>query len=91
MPTTWSKTTDITTSYSGVVDKNTSYTKDTDIDTIWPSFGGLIHLATEGNRDLITTENEVTVCYIVVSKGPDGIIYTKVTDISTPYTKVNDI
>lgn len=89
MPTVYTKVTDVSTSYSKTTDQSTSYTKEADKTTQWPSFGGLIHLATEGLRELLMTEDDTD--YIVVSKGSDGISYTKVTDISTIYTKVTDI
>jgi len=89
--TAWNKTIDITTSYTDVADQVTSYTGVGDQDSQWSSFGGLIHLVTEGKRELLTTEATTNICYIVVSKGPDGIVYAKVTDQSTPWTKINDI
>lgn len=70
-------------------DGDTPYTKTTDKDTPWGLFGGLIRLCTEGNRENIMSEGEVD--YIVVSHGEDVEIWTDTSDVSSSWTKINDI
>lgn len=89
MPTTYTKITDTTTAYTEVADISTSHTKISDQYTQNKPFGGLLKLATEGKREPIMSEDREI--FIVVSKGNDGITYTKKTDISTIYTKISDI
>lgn len=89
MPTTYTKIADTTTAYSEIADVSTSHTKISDQYTQNRPFGGLLKLATEGKREPIMNENRST--YIVVSKGSDGITYTKKTDVNTTYTKISDI
>jgi len=84
----WTKVADETTVYTDVSDIATSYTEVDDTDTQWGAFGGLIHLATEGLRELMMTEGETD--YIVVSKGSDGISWSDIADASTGWTKVID-
>ena len=69
-------------------DNTTQYDKVADASSVWASFGGLIHLATEGLRKLIMTEDSTD--YIVVSKGAESGTWTDVSDASTSYTKVID-
>ncbi len=89
MGTTYTKVADITTGYTEVNDVSSSYTKTGDQYTQNKPFGGLLKLATEGKREPIMNENRST--FIVVSKGSGGIDYTKTVDITTTYTKINDI
>ena len=89
MSTTYTKVNDVTTGYTEVSDVSSTYTKTPDQYTQNKPFGGLLKLATEGKREPIMNENRDT--YIVVSKGSDGIDYTKQADITTAYTKINDI
>lgn len=86
--TSWTKETDSTTSYTGVTDSSTSYTNVSDGSDIWAAFGGLIHLVTEGLRELLMTEGDTD--YIVVSKGVESGTWTDEADASTSYTKVSD-
>jgi hypothetical protein len=89
MGTTYTKINDISTGYTEVSDISSTYTKSADQYTQNKPFGGLLKLATEGKREPIMNEDRST--FIVVSKGSDGIDYTKQVDITTAYTKINDI
>ena len=60
-----------------------------DSDTNWGFFGGLIRLVTEGYREELMTEGNTD--YLVYSHGEDKEIWTDTADISTTYTKLNDI
>ena len=89
MATTYTKVANTTTSYTEVAEVSSSYTKTSDQYTQSKPFGGLLKLATEGKREPIMNESRTT--FIVVSKGSDGIAYTKNADVTTAYTKINDI
>lgn len=87
--TAYTKQSDVTTVYGEVADVSPSYTKQGDQYTQLSPIGGLLHLATEGSRIPLVSEDRSI--YIVVSKGSEGINYTKGADVSTAYTKVLDV
>lgn len=89
MSTVYTKIADVVTGYEETSDVSSSYTKSSDQYTQNKPFGGLLKLATEGKREPIMNENREV--FIVVSKGSDGIDYTKKTDVTTAYTKINDV
>lgn len=60
-----------------------------DKDTNWGFFGGLIRICTEGLREDLMVEARAD--YIIYSHGEDKEIWTDIADISTIYTKINDI
>ena len=60
-----------------------------DKDTGWGFFGGLIRLVTEGLREELMSEGNLD--YLVYSHGEDVEIWTDTADITTVYTKINDL
>ena len=87
--TGYTKQNDVVTVYGGVADVVTGYSKQGDQYTQFSPMGGLLFLATEGSRIPLVSEDRSI--YIVVSKGSQGVSYTKCADVSTAYTKVLDI
>ena len=65
------------------------FTDVSDKDTSWGFWGGLIRLVTEGYREELMTEGNTD--YLVYSHGEDKEIWTDTADISTTYTKINDV
>lgn len=89
MSTPWTEVADVSTSWTETVDNSTTYTKVTDVDTQWGLYGGLIRLCTEGYREDMMTEARTN--YIVISHGEDVEIWTDTADVSSTWTKINDI
>jgi hypothetical protein len=87
--TAWTEINNIATNWTDIGDKTTTYAEVDDVDTQWGLSGGLIRLCTEGFREDMMTEARGD--YIVVSHGEDVEIWTDTADISSAWTKINDI
>ena len=89
MATPWTEVADTSTSWTDTADNTTTYTEVADEDTQWGLFGGLIRICTEGDRDDLMTEARID--YIVYSHGEDVEIWTDTANVSSAWTKINDI
>ena len=87
--TSWTEVTDKSTTWTETGEVSTSYTKVPDDVIQWKSFGGLVRLCTEGLREDLMTEDRED--YIVVSHGEDVEIWTDTANVSSAWTKINDI
>lgn len=87
--TNWTETSNVTTGWTEPSDIATSYSDIVGKDTNWGFFGGLIKLCTEGSREDLMSEGRLE--YLVYSHGEDVEIWTETEDITTSYTKINDI
>jgi hypothetical protein len=84
----WEKEDDIDTLYMDEDGEVVSYTKDNDTYSRFSSYGGLLYLATEGERKRLMTEGPTD--YIVVSKGSEDMVYDKEGNALTNYIKTLD-